>query len=333
MSYQYKMKGRDLEVNSRERVKRALNFQEVDRVPIEVDFKGRFISDVSGLEYKYGNGSSSGIYGVKGFRQDEWGCVWQSAEDGVAGEVKQSLLNDWSKLDSFKVPWDVLEQADLSSVNKQCAQSDKFMVHMWGLAPFQRMQYLRGTENLFMDLAYGESEVIKLRDMIHEYYIKELTLWVNTDVDGIHIEDDWGSQQSLLISPRMWREYFKPLYKDYCDLAHSKGKYVIMHSDGYIADIIPDLIEIGVNAVNAQLDCMDVEKLAELYHGKITFWGGFDRQHLLPFGTAEEVRKEVRRIGKAFFKNGRTGVIGQAFSDKGAKEENIFAVYDEWLRL
>jgi uroporphyrinogen-III decarboxylase len=163
--------------------------------------------------------------------------------------------------------------------------------------------------------------------------MKEVELWVNTDVDGIHIEDDWGTQLALLISPKMWREYFKPIYKDYCDLAHSKGKFVVMHSDGQISDIIPDMIEIGVDAVNAQLDCMDIEKVALQYSGKIAFWGGFDRQYLLPFGTTEEVRKEVRRIGAAFFNKRRTGIIGQCFKDKGGKDENIQAVYDEWSML
>ncbi|MCL2461196.1 MAG: methyltransferase, partial [Defluviitaleaceae bacterium] len=194
------------------------------------------------------------------------------------------------------------------------------------------MQYLRGTENLFVDLASGSADVFKLRDMIHEFYLREVEMWADTDVDGIHIEDDWGTQLSLLISPGMWREYFKPLYKDYCGIAHRKGKFVVMHSDGQISDILPDLIEIGVNAVNVQLDCMDVERLASLYHGRLAFWGGFDRQYLLPFGSEAEVRNEVRRIGGAFFRYGYTGVVGQCFRDKGAKEENIRAVYDEWSR-
>jgi uroporphyrinogen decarboxylase len=320
-------------VTSRERIIRALNFQEYDKVPLEYGIDGIHPGDVAYPDFFYGKGKSSGIPYQKGSHVDIWGCIWEAGEDGVKGEVKQPLLTDWSGLDTFQPPWDVLEEADLSSVNRQCAESDKFMIHMWGTDPFQRMQYLRGTENLFMDLACGDPEVFKLRDMVHEFHMREVEMWANTDVDGIHIEDDWGTQLSLLISPKLWREFFKPLYRDYCDLAHSKGKYVIMHSDGNIAEIIPDLIEIGVHAVNTQLDCMDVEKLADLYHQKIAFWGGFDRQHLLPFGTTEEVRNEVRRIAGVFFKYGRTGVIGQCFQDKGHKAENIFAVYDEWRKL
>lgn len=323
-------------MNSRERVKNALSFKKVDRVPVENYYNeiiNLYPSDIAGLEYKYGKGKSSGMPGKKGTYTDLWGCLWECGEDDVKGEVKSSLINDWSILDSFKPPFDVLRQADLSSVNSQCEKSDKFMIHEWDISPFQRMQFLRGTENLFMDLAYGESEVYKLRDMVHEYYMKEVELWANTDVDGIHLEDDWGSQLSLLISPKMWREFFKPLYKDYCDLAHSKGKFVVMHSDGYISEIIPDLIEIGVNAINAQIHIMDIEKLAELYHHKIAFWGGIDRQHLLAFGTTKEVRNQVQRIASAFLKYDRTGIIGQCFKDKGHKSENIAAVYDEWSKI
>lgn len=326
-------------MTSRERVKRALDFEIFDRVPIEnYENIGKtwykyHPTDVLSPEYKYGIGKSKGEYGRKGIRIDAWGCVWEAGEDGVKGEVKQHLLEDWAELDTFQPPWDVLKGADLSMVNKQCEKSDKFMIHMWGLEPFQRMQYLRGTENLLMDLAYWDIEVFKLREMVHEYYLKEVELWVNTDVDAIHLEDDWGTQQALIVSPKLWREFFKPIYKDYCDLAHSKGKYVLMHSDGNITDIMPDLIEIGVNAVNAQIDCMDIEKLAELYHEKIAFWGGFDRQYLLPFGTTDEVRNEVQRIAGAFFKYKRTGIIGQAFLDKGGKEENLYTVYDAWSKV
>jgi hypothetical protein len=319
-------------MNSRERVKKALNFEEFDRVPVEAEIIGVH-TDILYPDYKYGKGESSAASGNKLSYKDKWGCVWECGEDGVKGEVKTPILTDWSLLDSFKPPMDVLNEADLSTVNKQCESTDKFVMHMWGIDPFQRMQFLRGTENLFMDLAYGDIEIFKLRDMIHEFHLKEVEMWANTDVDGIHLEDDWGTQLSLLISPKLWREFFKPLYKDYCDIAHSKGKYVVMHSDGNIAEIIPDMIEIGINAVNAQLDCMNVENLAEKFHGKMAFWGGFDRQHLLPFGTTDEVRNEVRRIANAFFKYNRTGLIGQCFKDKGHKDENILALYDEWSKL
>lgn len=202
-----------------------------------------------------------------------------------------------------------------------------------GIRPFERMQFLRGTEKLFIDLAYGTKEVYKLRDMIHDFYIKELLMWANTDVDAVSFMDDWGTQKTLLISPEQWRDIFKPLYKEYCDILHEKGKYVFFHSDGNIELIYPDLIEIGVDAVNSQLFCMDIEKLGKLYSGKITFWGEIDRQHILPFGTEEDVRNAVKRVANSLIKGKRTGVIAQCEWGKNDSRENIEAVFDEWNKF
>jgi uroporphyrinogen decarboxylase len=184
-----------------------------------------------------------------------------------------------------------------------------------------------------MDLAYLEPEVYRLRDLVHDYFMRQMKLWCATDVDGVHLVDDWGSQQALLISPALWREFFKPLYRDYCELAHAHGKYVLMHSDGFIREIIPDLIEIGVNAVNAQLFCMDIEELADRFSGRICFWGEIDRQRLLTMGTPEEVREAVRRVARAFLGKKRTGIVGQCFWGKDHRPENCEAVYDEWGKV
>ncbi len=143
---------------------------------------------------------------------------------------------------------------------------------------------------------YGERELFRLRDMVHEYFQKQEELWLQAEVDAIHIADDWGTQQSLLISPDMWREYFKPCYREYCEMAHRHGKLVLMHSDGYILDILDDLVEIGVDAVNSQLQCMKLADL-ERFRGNIAFWREIDRQYLLPFGTSEENRVAVQSIG------------------------------------
>jgi uroporphyrinogen decarboxylase len=198
-----------------------------------------------------------------------------------------------------------------------------------GLArPFERMQFLRGTEKLFIDFAYGTKEVLQLRDLVHAYFTRELELWAKTDVDAIGFMDDWGTQERLLISPRMWRELFKPLYADYCEIIHGAGKLVFMHSDGHIAAIYPDLIEIGVDALNSQLFCMDIEALAQ-YRGQITFWGEIDRQYLLPFGSVEDVKAGVRRVRQAL-DNGSGGVIAQCEWGLDVPEENVRAVFEAW---
>lgn len=321
-------------MTSRERVHAALEHRPFDRVPIE-NFLHEQIgmgTDIGHPEFRYGPGRSGGTPYKTGRYTDSWGCLWECAEDGVKGEVKKPLITEWEDMEDFEPPWDVLDQADLAQVNAQCAASDRFMVRMWQVEPFQRMQYVRGTEQLFMDFVEKEDALYALRDKIHAFHLREVEMWAQTDVDAIHFEDDWGTQEAMLVSPAFWREFFKPLYKEYIEIAHAHGKKALMHSDGNIAAILPDLIEIGLDSINAQLDCMDVESIARDCHGQLAFWGGFDRQYLLAFGSVEECRAEVRRIADAFFQYGRSGVIGQCFRDKGARLENVAAVYDEWLR-
>jgi uroporphyrinogen decarboxylase len=326
-------------MTSRDRVLRALTQQPVDRIPIENGFselQARHPSDVATPPYHYPAGCSWGVQGRKGQRMDSWGCLWEAGEDGVTGEVKDSPLRaGWEGLTTYKPPYEVLEFADLTSVNPACAASEQFMIPMWEASanPFERMQHLRGTEQLFLDLAYLEPAIYQLRTLVHDYFMRQFLLWVQTDIDAIHIADDWGAQGALLIAPALWRDFFKPLYRDYCDLAHQYGKRVVMHSDGYILDIIPDLIGIGVDALNAQLFCMPIEEIAAQYGGEIAFWGEIDRQYLLTHGTPTEVRAGVRRVADAFLAERRTGIVGQCFNGKDHRPENIAAVYDEWSRV
>jgi uroporphyrinogen decarboxylase len=105
---------------------------------------------------------------------------------------------------------------------------------------------------------------------------------------------------SAPIDPAVWRRVFKPRYADYVAIAHARGKKLFMHFDGYILDIYDDLIEIGIDAVNSQLFCMPIEEIGRRFAGRITFWGEIDRQHLLPFGTREEIAAAMTRLERRF---------------------------------
>jgi len=191
------------------------------------------------------------------------------------------------------------------------------------------MQFQRGTENLLMDLASGDARALALKSLVHEFYLEELSRWVERDVDGISFADDWGTQSALLVRPAMWRELFKPLYREYAAMIRSRGKHVFFHSDGMIADIIPDLVEIGVDALNSQLFCMDIEELGRRFKGRITFWGEIDRQRVLPFGTTDDVRAAVRRVRRAL-DDGSGGTIALCAWGLRDPFENISAVFEEW---
>ncbi|MFC1736907.1 uroporphyrinogen decarboxylase family protein [Candidatus Hydrogenedentota bacterium] len=333
-------------MTSRERFLKAINHEHVDRTPMDpwqlygvlmmrqddyAQLMGEFDFDVVPAEgVTMGKGErAKGDYCEIGEWVDDWGCVHQVGERGLCGEVKTPLFEDWSGLDQYKPPFEVLDNADLSGVNKFYASTDKAVKGGGGCNPFERLQALRGTENTFIDLAYGTKEMFQMLEMIHDYNCRFLRMWAETDFDILQFMDDWGSQTSLLISPEMWREIFKPLYKDYCDIL--KGRNILFHSDGFIEPIFPDLIELGVTAVNAQLFCMDMEKLGQLYKGKIVFYGEICRQNILPFGTTEDCREAVRRVRLAV-DDDKGGVVAECCWGLKDPLENIEAVYDEWSR-
>jgi uroporphyrinogen decarboxylase len=271
---------------------------------------------------------------VLGTYIDEWGCEFTNIQAGVHGEVRHPLLTDLAEWQKVRPPYETLpdnEQNARDQINQFCAATDKFV--FWGSCPrpWERYQFIRGSVNAYMDIARQNENFNSLLRKVHEYYLKELEFWCNTDVDALTFMDDWGSQNRLLISPRMWREIFKPLYRDYCDLAHIHGKFIFMHSDGHILDIYPDLIEIGVDAINSQLFCMDMHQVAECAKGKITFWGEIDRQHVLP-ASPEKGREAVRQVAQHLY-DPRGGIIAQLEFGPGGNPNTVMAVYEEWENM
>jgi uroporphyrinogen decarboxylase len=286
--------------------------------------------DIANPPGRYGSaGRAKGDCLTVGDYRDDWGVVWSTGEPGVVGEIKNPILDSDAAIDAYRLPWEMINNADLSQVNAFCAETDNFVLRGTETRPYERLQFLRGTEQTLVDLAYGTPSVMGLLNRLHEFFVKEMEMWVKTDVNAVSFMDDWGSQRSLLISPAMWREIFKPLYADYCRILHKAGKFVFFHSDGNISSIYPDLIEIGIDAVNSQLFCMDIEDLGAKYSGKITFWGEIDRQHLLPFGTPEQVHEGVRRVRRALDK-GQGGVIAQCEWGIHDPAANIAAVFEAW---
>lgn len=261
---------------------------------------------------------------------DHWGCVFENIQRGVIGEVKHPLVKTWDDLAKVRPPVERLS-IDLDQVNAFCRASDCFVLSGCSVRPFERMQFLRGSANLYIDLAEQPPELLRLVEQVHQHNLKELEVWAHSKVDALRFADDWGAQRALLISPSLWRSIFKPLYRDYIDLAHAHGKYIFMHSDGCISAIIPDLVELGLDALNSQLFCMDIEQLGVAFAGKLTFWGEIDRQHLLPFGSLVEVDSAVRRVHQSLYRQG--GVIAQCEFSAGARPENVYQVYQSWEQV
>ncbi len=333
-------------MTSRELVRTTLEFQSPPRVPrqlwtlpwaertypaelaaIRAEFPDDIVRCPSFLKTPL---RTSGEEYEPGVFVDEWGCRFESRQAGIIGEVKEPLVRDWPDAARVRIPEERLS-LDVEAVDRYSEATDAFLYSYPIVRPFELLQFIRGPENLYVDLAERPDGLFALIRQIHAFYKEELALWAETGVDALFFADDWGSQKSLLVSPALWRQVFKPLYRDYVEIAHRHGKYAFMHSDGYITDIIPDLIEIGVDAVNSQVFCMDLAELGRRFAGRLTFWGEVDRQHLLPYGTPGEVADAVRAAGAALWRNG--GAVAQCEFGIGARPENVAAVFETWNKL
>ena len=332
-------------MTSRQRVRRALEFARPDRAPRQLwmlpvvwrehpkaaidAFVQRWPSDMTwtpGGNDQAFKRLTRGDQWAAGQYIDEWGCTFTNIHPGVIGEVKTPLIDDWSKLDDFRTP-DELLQIDAPTANAFCRSTELFTLAACP-RPFERLQFLRGSENLYMDIAEESPAFTELLRRVHNFYLKEMQVWAATEVDGLMFMDDWGSQRSLLIDPAVWRRIFKPLYAEYIQIAHAAGKKTLMHSDGHIAAIYPDLIELGLDALNSQIFCMDIPDLGR-YRGKIAFWGEMDRQHILPRATVEESRAAAQLVLEHLW-TPEGGFIAQFELGAGAKLENAHAVFEEW---
>jgi len=338
----------DAQPTSRQLVRAALRFEPTWRVPRQLGVlpwaADRYPQELAAIQRDFPPDIASpsyrpppsprvrGNWYTRGTFVDEWGCVFENLADGVIGEVKDPLIKSYaSDLDKVQPPTERIG-AGLERVNESCAASDKFMLISPGINPFERMQWLRGTENLLMDIVEQPAGFFALRDRVHEFNMALLQPWLATDVDGISFSDDWGSQQALLIHPELWRQLFKPLYRDYVAAIHAAGKFAFMHSDGHIFAIYEDLIEIGVDAINSQLFCMDIEQIGQRFKGRITFWGEICRQQILPFGSPQQVQQAVQRVADALY-DGRGGVIAQCEFGPAARPENVRAVFEAWDQI
>jgi len=270
-----------------------------------------------------------------GYCTDAWGCEFKNIQAGIIGEVETPIITEISDWRSVKPPYDQLPEntaKPFDVINRFCAETEKFVIANCCPRPWERYQFLRGTENAMIDMMmpdYGPRDLITA---IHDFYLKELEFWVKTDVDAVWFMDDWGAQNQLLINPDLWRELFKPLYKDYCDLAKANDKFIMMHTDGHVTDIFEDLIEVGLDAINSQLFCMDMAELAKIGKGRITFWGEIDRQHILPSEDIQVGINAVREVASHLYDQSG-GVIAQFEFGLGMKPEMAVAVLEEWNRI
>jgi hypothetical protein len=223
---------------------------------------------------------------------DIWGCHWVYPLESHDGQCVEHPIASWSELSAYQPP-EPDEHTDWQQAKTNIETAKSAGKVAWGGTDhgfiFLRLTYLRGYENLMLDIAEGRPELDELIGIVSNYWFDVVKRWVELGVDAIRFGDDLGLQNALPISPEAWRRYIKPDYKRIFSYCRSNGVYVSLHSDGYIVDIIEDLIECGLSILNPQDLVNGIDNLARLAKGKVFLHLDIDRQQINVFGTPQEI--------------------------------------------
>jgi uroporphyrinogen decarboxylase len=152
-------------------------------------------------------------------------------------------------------------------------------------------------ESLLVDMMEHPAFVHDLLDAILDFNLSVIKEACRFDIDGFRFGDDWGCQRGLIMGPESWRAFLKPRLEEMYRTVHEAHKKVFIHSCGRVQDVFPELVEIGLDVFNPfQPEVMDIYEMKKAYYGRLAFFGGISVQRLLPFGTPDEVQREVRSI-------------------------------------
>ena len=325
----------------RDRVLMALNHEAPDRCPMQISFTPEF-ADRLNAEMKFETGKVHNPHGggntyeleralgedllltsvgwANSYYQeadtyvDEWGIGWRSTQYttpygvGKYTEITGHPLADDSAIAGYRSPDpNRPELYDESGWVLKTFKDEYWIVGVTVTTIFEAAWALRGLEKLLEDFALDPDLADAVLDIPYRYHLEAAKMLTRMGVDMIWTGDDVGAQNSMIISPKMWRRFLKPRMANF--IAELKAinpqVKVAYHSDGVIYPIIPDLIEIGLDVLNPiQPASMDPVRLKQEYGDRLCFWGSIDEQHTLPFGSAADVAAEVRTRIQTLGKDG-----------------------------
>lgn len=203
------------------------------------------------------------------------------------------------------------------------------------MAPFYMYNNIRGLEQSLIDFLINpeiaEYVLKEICSFLYEYH-ERLFCAAGGRIDITQVTDDFGSQTGLLISPKVFNYFFEAYYKRFIKLSKNHNIYVFHHDDGAIFDLLPELVDLGIDILNPiqwHLPGMELEKLKGSFGSRLCFHGGVDNQYVLPFGTLREVEEEVRQCVDVLAGN-KTGYILAPCHNIQANTpvENILRMYD-----
>jgi len=268
--------------------------------------------------------------------RDVYGSGWRTdrrpyhLEDPV---LKDSTLRGYRFPDPdqlFSAGWDDYVREYIKN------NSDCFIVGGISMGLLERSWSMRGFAEALADAA-GEPEFYRdLIAAIADHHDQLLDRFLPLPFDGVMFGDDWGDQRGVILGPDRWRDMIKPHYAKLYSRVKAAGKFVLTHCCGSVADILPDMIEIGLDvleSVQPEARGMNPYELKKRYGDKITFWGGLGSQSIIPFGTPDELRTEIRNLAGQMGKGGGYILAGSKGLQPETPTPNAVAILEEFTAL
>ena len=338
-----------MELTRKERLQRALEFKPVDHIPTQISYTKRMGQKIADylkispeeLPKRFNNhmirvdatdklnNSADGrvVY-------DWWGVGFDSEEEGYF--VSESPLAEDKNLDTYHWPDPHAPELFHMVANTiDTYQASHFIIPNFGFALFERAWALRGFETLLMDMLLDPGFVEELLDRITAIQLVLIKKYIELGVDGGYFGDDYGTQKNLLFSSQIWRKMIKPRLQQLFTPFREVGLSVIIHSDGQIMEILPDLVEIGLTCYNpVQPEVIEHSWLKKNFGSRLAYYGGISTQTVLPYGSPDEVKRSVDDCVEVLAQNG-TGLLiapsHRLMSD--IPMENISALLDSFAQL
>lgn len=260
----------------------------------------------------------------------KWAPEHVKERKGV-GIDENYIAEDWDVMEEMYDSFPTTEYTGLIPPGKK-PDRNKYVVVRWCFCFFERMWSFRGMENALTDFYLYPDEVHRLFRKLTDYYMRIMErVKEEAGADAVFVTDDIGTQNGPFFSLDIFREFFKPYYRQLIDKAHSLGMHFWLHSCGNIELYMEDFIEIGLDVIHPiQKYTMNYKEIAEKYGDRICLLVGFDVQQTIPFGTVEDVRREVRELIDIFSRpDGRFMLTMGNGSTTDWKLESLEALYDE----
>lgn len=308
-------------MTERENILRSYRFERPERVPVSCGFSGACYAHYPresldslkeehrllfpGFERKPENGAPvfSPMRRADQPYTDSWGCVWETKENGITGAVVKHPIADWAAFNGYeppspaehdgwgKIDWEAIRKG--IAANRAAGRLAKGRLRHGHT--FLTLTYLRGYENLLFDMCDAHPRLPELIAVVEEFNRGMAERYVEAGVDVMNYPEDLGMQEGPMISPDLFRRYIKPSYRRLIAPAKAAGCVIYMHSDGDIRELVPDLLDVGVEAINLQDLVNGLDWIEANLKGRVSVTLDIDRQSVTRYGTPRQIDEHVRR--------------------------------------